>query len=378
MRREDHGTEAKILIVDDEQYVLTYLATVLASEEYSIVTASSGAEALKIVESESLDLVLTDLMMEDMNGLKLLEEIHHRKPGTAVMLITAYGSLRSAVTAMRLGAVDYILKPCDEEELRLRVRNAVEKQVIKKEYARRTRELESVVFAVSHDLSGHLVALKGFARRLRAACQAQLSQEGCEYLDRIDSSSELMEKLILSIDHFARAGRAAKIEKIDLNKVLHDVLENLQSAIEEKDVEIRIVAELPEIEGDWISMYQLFHNLIGNAIKFSREGIRPLIEIGMTTGEKYHKFYVKDNGVGIRREDRETVFEMFGRGDERAKPPGTGMGLAIVRKIISSIHGRIWVESEINVGSTFFFTIPKMPVPAEQTAAKETTSSNHS
>ena len=364
----------KILIVDDEQYVLTYLATVLASEEYSIATASCGTDALKMIDGDDYDLVLTDLMMQDINGLKLLEEVRRRKPGTAVMLITAYGSLRSAITAMRLGAADYILKPCDEEELRLRVRNAVEKQVIKKEYGERTRELESVVFAVSHDLSGHLVALKGFAHRLRNACIDRLGDDGRGYLDRIDSSSGLMEMLVRSISDFARAGRAAKIEKINLNKVLHDVLGNLQSAIQEKNIEVRIASSLPEIEGDWISMYQLFHNLIGNAIKFAREDVRPLVEIGLTTGEKYHKFYVKDNGMGIRREDREKIFEMFGRGNERRKVPGTGMGLAIVRKIVTSAGGRVWVESEANKGATFYFTIPKAPQAADRAAGKETTS----
>ena len=333
----------------------------LASEEYSITTSPSGTEALKMVQENDFDLVLSDLMMPDVNGLKLLEEIRRFKPGTAVMLITAYGSLRSAITAMRLGAVDYVLKPCDEDELRLRVHNACERQIIKKEYDQRTRELESLIFATTHDLSGHLVALRGFARRLRTSSTDQLGQEGREYLDRIESSAELMEKMIASIGEFARAGRGTgKIEKINVRKLLQDVLQNLQSVIEEKNVDVRVPDELPQLEGEWLSIYQVFHNLINNAIKFSRDNVRPAVEIGVTDTGRHHKFFVRDNGVGIRKEEQDRIFEMFSRLDRR-KVPGTGMGLAIARKIVTSIGGSIWVKSAENEGSTFYFTIPKTP-----------------
>ena len=366
MITEDYATEAKILIVDDEQYVLSYLATVLASEEYSITTSPSGAEALRMVQEDDFDVVLSDLMMPDVNGLKLLEEIRRSKAGTAVILITAYGSLRSAITAMRLGAVDYVLKPCDEEELRLRVHNACERQIIKKEYEMRTRELESVIFAISHDLSGHLVALRGFARRLRSACADQLTRDGHEYMDRIESSADLMEKMIKSIGDFARAGRGTgKIEKIGVRKLVQDVLQNLQSSIEERNVDVRVADELPEIEGEWLRIYQIFHNIINNAIKFSREDVRPVVEIGVDDAGKYHRFSVKDNGVGIRKDEQEKIFEMFCRTD-RTKVPGTGMGLAIARKIVTSVGGSIWVESEENQGSTFYFTIPKAPCSQEK------------
>ena len=346
--------------------MLSYLASVLGSEEYSVTTSSSGAEALKMVEEDGYDLVLTDLMMPDVNGLKLLEEIRRSKPGTAVMLITAYGSLRSAITAMRLGALDYVLKPCDEDELRLRVHNACERQTIKKEYEMRTRELESVIFAISHDLSGHLVALHGFVRRLRSSCADQLNKDGREYVDRIESSAELMEKMIKSIADFARAGLGTgKIEKIGVRKLVQDVLQNLQSSIEEKNVDVRVVDELPEIEGEWLRIYQIFHNIINNAIKFSREDVRPVVEIGVGDAGKYHTFSVKDNGVGIRKDEQEKIFEMFGRTD-RTKVPGTGMGLAIARKIVTSVGGSIWVESEEGEGSTFYFTIPKAPRTEEK------------
>ena len=356
--------------------MLSYLARVLANDEYSISTAPSGAEALKLLETEDFDVVLSDLMMQDVNGLKLLEEMRRRKMDTAVILITAYGSLRSAITAMRLGAVDYVLKPTDEDELRLRVKSACEKQLIRKDIRARTHELEAFVFAISHDLAGHLVALRGFANRLRKSCGGRIGREALEHLDRIDSSSELMEKLITSISDFAKVGRGtAKFEKIDLNRLVRDVIENLQSLIEEKGIDLRVAPGMPDIEGDWISTYELFHNLINNAVKFSRDDVKPFIEIGMFESEKYYKFYVKDNGVGVARADQERIFEMFGRGREGQQVPGTGMGLAIARKVVNSVGGNIWVESEENQGSTFYFTIPKQSARPAKAEVEEARSS---
>ena len=363
---------AKLLIVDDDAYVLAYLEALFSGDGYAVSTASSGSKALEMVHANDYDVVLTDLMMEDVNGLKLLEEVRNVKPDTAVILLTAYGSLRSAISALRLGAADYVLKPADEEELRLRVRNACEKRAIKKQYDVRSRELESFVFAVSHDLAGHLVALRGFVRRLQKKEAAQTDADCRSYIEHINSSAELMERLVKAIGEFAKAGtRPTKVEKIDLGKLVDDVLQNFQSLIEEKNVDVRIAPNLPTIDGDWVSTYQLFSNLISNAIKFSREGVRPVVEVGFEDAGEFHRFLVRDNGIGVRKADRERIFEMFGRGKDREKVPGTGLGLAIVRKIVTGAGGDIWVESEENTGSTFYFTLPKSGIQPEREVSGE-------
>ena len=352
--------EARILIVDDEKPILTYLSAVLARDGYSIVTTDNGAEALELVRNDDFDLVLCDLMMADINGLQVLEEVRERSPDTAFIVVTAYASVRSATAAMRLGASDYLLKPFDDEELCLRVRNAVEKYVLKKRYEARTRELESFVFAISHDIAGHLVAIRGFVRRVRVKSAERLDEEARLSLDRTDSSAEKMEKLVKAISDFARAGApTGKKEMVDINEVVKDVLQNFHSIIEEEGVEVRVAPGLPIIEAEWINAYQIFHNLIGNAIKFRRGNVRPLIEIGVEDSGLHYRFHVRDNGIGVRREDREKIFEMFGRGGDGDQLPGTGLGLAIVRRILDKMGGDIWVESKEQVGSTFHFILLK-------------------
>lgn len=352
--------EAKILIVDDEEAVLSYLGVALAADGYTIIEAAGGPEALEIIRCEDFDLVLCDLMMADVNGLQVLREVREHRPDAAFILMSAYASLRSAITAIRLGASDYLLKPFDDDDLRSRVKNAIEKQTYKRKYEERTRELESFVFAISHDVAGHLVSMRGFSRRLKAKCAAELSQEACEYLDRVDASTEKMEKLVRAISDFARAGApAGETAIVDLNMVVEEVLQNFHNAIEEKGVDVRVAANLPPIETEWVNAYQVFHNLVGNAIKYCREDATPLVEITFEDMGLHYRFCVRDNGIGVRKDEAEKIFEMFGRGDDGGKTPGTGLGLSIARRIVNKMGGRIWVESEERRGSAFYFTVPK-------------------
>lgn len=368
---------AMILIVDDEKAILSYLATVLAGDGHKVLTAGGGAEALEIIREEDIDLVLCDLMMPDINGLQVMEQVREQRPDASIVMVTAYGSLRSAVSAMRLGAADYILKPFDEEELRFRVNNALEKHLLKKEYDARTREVEAFIFAISHDIGGHLVALRGFARRLRTKWAHLLSEDAICCLDRMDSSTEKMERLVKAISDFAMAGApAGDGEMVDVGKVVQDVLQSFQSAIEEKRVEVRVASDFPTIETEWVNAYQIFHNLVGNAIKFCREDVTPLVEIEVEELEEHYRFCVRDNGIGVRPEDRDRIFEMFGRGGEdrdgpEGRTPGTGLGLAIAKRVVGKMGGRIWVESEEERGSAFFFTLPKHgPVQRERAEEK--------
>jgi len=367
--------DASVLVVDDEQNILLFLSTILSSEGYAVATASSGAAALERIEEHEFDVVLCDLMMPDINGLKLLEEVRRRRPETSVIIITAYGSLRSAVTALRLGATDYVTKPFDEDELLLRIRNAATQRQMRKQFEARTRELESFVFAISHDLAGHLVALLGFARRLDRQCSGQLGEDGRGYLANLQSSAMLMERLVTAISEFARIGKGGKVERVDLNALVAEVLKSFESAVQEQGVEVRIAADLPTVEIEWLSAYQLFHNLIGNAIKFLREGVTPFVEITAEENGNRHTIRVRDNGIGIRREDRQRIFELFSRGSDRQRVPGTGMGLAIARKVVEQAGGTIWVESEEQQGSTFSFTLPKAKTPSPQSASGPTTAS---
>ncbi|TFG62280.1 MAG: hybrid sensor histidine kinase/response regulator [Gemmatimonadales bacterium] len=348
-----------MLVVDDEKPIVSYLATVLTREGCAVLTAEGGREALSLLRVEAFDLVLCDLAMPDIDGLRVLKEMQNYQVDAAFVMMTAYGTLRSAIEAMQLGAYDYLTKPFEYDELVERVRVALDRHGAWEKREEWTRELEAFIFAISHDIAGHLVSLRGFGRRLKEKCSRQLSDECRVHLELMDSSAENMERLISAISDFARAGSpVGRREMIDVNKVVQEVLLSFQNAIEERGVTVEIERVFPTVELEWINVYQVFHNLIGNAIKFSRESGTPRICIGMDEMDQYYRFHVQDNGPGVRRDEREKIFELFGRGTE-SKVPGTGLGLAIVKRIIDKFGGRIWVESTEGEGSTFYFTMPK-------------------
>jgi len=360
-----------ILIVDDEAAVREYLAGILAAG-YEVFTAATGMEALEMIQGQDYDLVICDLMMPDLDGLEIIARARQYRPDTAFIVLTAYGSLESAIKAIRLGASDYLLKPFDPEELLVHVKNAVEKRLLRSEYEARTRELHSFVTAVSHDLAGHLVSLRGFTRRLRERFWEGIAEEARSCLEHIESSAERMERLVTAITEYAKAGSTlGQVEFVDLNEVISEVLESFGDLIQEQHVVVEVSPDMPVIEAEWIDAYRIFHNLVGNALKYTRPDVQPRVEVGMKERPGHYQFYVRDNGIGIRSEERERIFEMFGRGSGHAIP-GTGLGLAIVRRILDRVGGRIWVESKDQEGATFYFTLPKReakPGPREPAAA---------
>jgi two-component system, chemotaxis family, sensor kinase Cph1 len=156
---------------------------------------------------------------------------------------------------------------------------------------------------------------------------------------------------------YSRVGRVGtNFSKVDANKVLQETLENLTSSIEETHAKITH-DPLPEFTGDALQLQQLFQNLIGNALKF-RDSKEPEIHIGVRREPKEWLFWVRDNGIGIEPQYKDRIFLIFQRLHDRHQYSGTGIGLAICKKIVEWHGGRIWVESQLGQGSTFFFTIP--------------------
>lgn len=146
------GRKETIIVVDDEEIVRVQIGRVLASDGYEVLVAQSGAEALRIMEKKSLDLVLSDMVMEGMDGLALLKEVNERFPGTIFIILTGHGSLATAIESMRLGAFDYLLKPCENDELKLRIRRGLAQRRLQKKVEDQTRRLEHM--AITDSLTG--------------------------------------------------------------------------------------------------------------------------------------------------------------------------------------------------------------------------------
>ncbi len=221
-------------------------------------------------------------------------------------------------------------------------------------------ELENFVFTVSHDLKSPIVSISGFASILVNDYKDKLDEEGFHYLERIRGNAKLMENLIHDLLDLSRIGRVVKpVEKVHMREIVDAAVEDLQLQLREKNVQVTVESDLPEVVCDRERMLQVFTNLISNAAKYMGSQPEPHIEIGFEdTGENF-QFFVKDNGIGINPKYHERIFELFHTLNEVKDAEGTGVGLTIVKRIIENHNGRIWVESEPGAGATFYFTLPK-------------------
>lgn len=222
---------------------------------------------------------------------------------------------------------------------------------------RSNQELEQFAYVASHDLQEPLRMVASYCQLLERRYSASLDDEAREFIGYAVDGATRMQALINDLLTYSRVGRQdAPLEPLDCNRVLEDVLVNLSQAVEEADAVVE-VASLPRVQGDRSQLSRLFQNLIGNAIKF-RGGRRPEIGVAAEPDGDVIRFSVRDNGIGIDPRHADRVFAIFQRLHSRAEYPGTGIGLAVCRRIVERHAGRIWLESEPGVGTTFLFTLP--------------------
>jgi PAS domain S-box-containing protein len=220
------------------------------------------------------------------------------------------------------------------------------------------KELESFSYSVSHDLRTPLRAIDGFSRILLEDHRDQLDDEGKRLLNVVRDNTSKMSHLIDDILHFARMGRLElALTDIDMEALAREVLEDLRPTLEGRNVKVDI-GVLPPVRGDRNMYRQVFVNLIANAIKFTRPREVATIEIAATAGESEHVYFVRDNGVGFDMQYVDKLFGVFQRLHGPEVFEGTGIGLAIVRRVITRHGGRAWAEGRLNEGATFYFALP--------------------
>ena len=226
--------------------------------------------------------------------------------------------------------------------------------------AGKNKELDDFTYIVSHDLKEPLRGVKAFTKLLMEDYSGRLDDEGKKYLKTISDSSTRMGRLIEDLLNLSRIGRIRNIEPgVDFNELLSDVKKNLVYALEEKKVNLTIRPDFPKAACDRIRISEVFSNLVSNAIKYTKKDITPVIEIGWSDKKDLYEFYVKDNGIGIEKQYYDKIFQIFQRLHAKGEYEGTGAGLTIVKKIVENHGGKVRVESEVDVGSTFYFTLPK-------------------
>lgn len=225
--------------------------------------------------------------------------------------------------------------------------------------ARSNRELEQFAYVASHDLREPLRMISSYVQLLARRYQGQLDAEAHEFIGFAVDGVNRMQQLIEDLLAYSRVDTQGKpFEPVGCETVLEQALTNLQSAIEASGAAITH-DPLPTVSGDNIQLIQLFQNLIGNAIKFCSDQ-PPEIHIGAASHNHEWLFWVRDNGIGLEPQYARRIFVIFQRLHNREEYPGTGIGLAICQKIVQRHGGRIWVESELGQGATFYFTIGRL------------------
>lgn len=256
-----------------------------------------------------------------------------------------------------VGAMTDISYRKDMEDSLRRLNHQLEDHT--RELALSNKELEQFAYVTSHDLQEPLRMINSFLVLLKKKYGDKLDPKAQQYIHFATDGALRMRQIILDLLEFSRVGvHLDRIENVDLNDIFNEVKSLLRRKIEESNAEVSS-QKLPVIETYRSPMIQVFQNLIGNALKYSDSNRRPKIHVSFEEKDDFIKFMVQDNGIGIEAEFHDKIFIIFQRLHTKERYSGTGMGLAIVKKIVENLGGSVGVESTPGTGSTFWFTIPK-------------------
>jgi signal transduction histidine kinase len=401
--------QPKVLVVDDEESVVVTIEAILQLDGYSVATTTSGAEARKMVREVEYDLVLTDLRLEDGDGLEVLKAVRESYPETVTIMLTGYASLESAIQALRAGAYDYLVKPSEVEELRATVARGLERRRLGQELRLRVAELADLneslqaridaataelkeryeqlkeldrmksqfLSIASHELKTPITAMSGFLqvalRRVRRLGDGEAAAPVAEGLRAITEQLEVVYrqtgKLARLVDELLDVSRiqTGRIEfryaDVDLSELANEVATRMQLTTSTHAISVRRDSE-NVVTADRDHLEQVLNNLVTNAIKYSPTG--GTITINVRPDGDGVRLSVTDQGIGIPEKELEAIFGLFYRSPDRAArdAAGMGLGLYISREIVVRHGGRIWAESGGVKGSTLNVVIPRMPIGA--------------
>jgi PAS domain S-box-containing protein len=227
------------------------------------------------------------------------------------------------------------------------------------ELKRSNKDLEQFAYIASHDLQEPLRIILGYAQIIKRKYPDKLDAKGSEYLEYIMESVFKMQALVKDLLSYSKVGREKNFKEIDFKIICEGAIKNLEIIIKETNAQVIYDNNLPRLRVDETLMTQLFQNLINNAIKFRSPERTPQIHISAAPKNNHWEFVVKDNGIGIASEYYNRIFEIFSRLHTQHQYPGTGIGLAVCKKIAEYHEGKIWVESKFGEGSTFYIALPK-------------------
>ena len=376
----------RVLLLEDSEIDAILLLRTLAKGGYDVTSERTDtADGLRALLTQSWDIILSDHNMKGFDSLSALSIV--KETGIDVPFIIISGAIGEevAVEAMKAGANDYLMKdrltrlvPAIERELkeaegriakrkaqdeldRTRLELEMSNQLLRA-YTRKleqsNNELEQFATVVSHDLQAPLRKITMFSEFLVEAGKDALSDEQRDYLGRIQKAVVRMQSLVTDLLSLSRVNRSEhRIQNVELGEVMHAVIDDLQAQIQSAEGRVE-VGPMMSIEGNPVQLQQLLQNLTENALKFHKPGVPPVVSISAVPENGQCKITVQDNGIGFKAEHAETIFEVFQRLHGIDVYSGTGVGLAIVKKIVERHNGTIVALAEPDQGAKFVITLP--------------------
>lgn len=352
----------KVLLAEDSADMRAYVAGLLTSR-YQVLGVPDGQAALDAIASFQPDLVLTDVMMPRLDGIQLLRALRGdvRTRQLPVIFLSARAGEEAALEGIEAGADDYLVKPFAARELLARVRTHVELSRARRDWAahleQTNQELEAFSYSVSHDLRTPLRAIDGFSNAILVHKSGQLDEEGKQYLARVRKAASRMSELIDELLALSRVSRAPlRRQNTSLTSLAKRVAREQREQQPAHAVSFEVEPNLV-VHADARLLEILIEKLLENSWKFTARRDDARVRLGRVTADT-PTFYVADNGAGFDQTYAHRLFQPFQRLHTDADFPGTGIGLAIVQRIVARHGGRIWAEGREGQGATFYFSLP--------------------
>lgn len=381
-------TWGRILVVDDERAHMQALCDTLTDQGFQTSGVTNGMQALDTLRTGSFNLMLTDMMMPDLDGIALMQAAQQIDPQLVCIIMTGNGTIATAVEAMRVGALDYILKPFKLTTLlpvltralavrQLRLDNAALTQSLREhasalevansELERARRAKDQFMATMSHELRTPLNAILGFAEVLQMKLSGPLTQEQEKNVGVIKTSGKHLLSLINDLLDLARI-ESGKIElnpaPVICQELVQDVVTALKVLATEKGLALEVCLPPAELHlyTDRRALFQIVMNLANNAIKYTPDGSVTLgLEQAHRDGHAMVGIRVTDTGVGIAPQDQAKLFTAFTRvGEHSTSTESTGLGLHLSAELAKLLGGRIELHSQPGSGSTFTLWLPDM------------------